>query len=118
MLFAGRPELVLPPAPETRQLRILRWLTALTVSATVVLSIGLFALAAIHGEPYLQLLPALCLPVLASFAVLQLYFHRQRCENEAYWSPARIRQQLPHIWTLYCAGSGTWVRPSDRRHAP
>lgn len=117
MLFEGRPELVLPPAPETRPLRILRWLTALTVSATVVLSIGLFALAAIHGEPYLQLLPALCLPILASFAVLQFYFHRQRCEDEAYWSPARIRRQLPHVWLLYCAGNGSLVRRFDRRRA-
>lgn len=117
MLFEGRPELALPPAPETRQLRIVRWVTAFIVSATFVLSIGLFVLAAICGEPYLQLLPALCLPVLASFAVLQFYLHRQRCEDEAYWSPARIRQQLPHVWLLYCAGNGTLVRPFDRRRA-
>jgi hypothetical protein len=105
MFFAGRPELALPPAPDTRVLALLRWMTAFLASATTVFSLGLGALIALEGQPWLAFMPLLLVPLLLVAGLFALFCDIRDRNEKHYWTPDRLRQLHPALWQLYCAGN-------------
>lgn len=119
MLFAGRPELPLPSAPDTRSVDALRWIIVCLVS-TIITQAILFV-SVVGSEPRLfqsvsPLIPIIVLPVLLLVVVLVFYCNARDRAERSYWTPERLREQYPALWHLYCAGNR--VTPDPASSAP
>lgn len=107
MLYHGRPELPLPPAPDTPVLLLSRTLLAATGSALFTFTAGTLGLSAMTPDSLMAYLPAALFGLYlwsAGFGVwLSLRLHHER----RYWTAARVQRLCPAIWCLYCAGNGS-----------
>lgn len=103
MLYAGRPELPLPPAPDTLGLQLYRVLLAGSGSALATLAIGLALLWLSEPESYRNFLIFAAVPVYVWFIALGLYLSLRQFHEERYWTPERVARQCPAIWRLYDA---------------
>jgi hypothetical protein len=119
MMFAGRPELVLPPAPDTWTVVVLRWIKVCLVSAIVTQAI-LFV-SVVSTEPRLfysvsPLIPIIVLPVLLLGICLLFYCYALDGAERRYWTPERLRREKPALWYLYRASESAHVsrRPGSR----
>lgn len=106
MLYDGRPELPLPPAPDTPLLS--KSLACLSFSGSLagthmLLTVGFGFTIAPTALTYLPV-SMICLYIWAfAFA---LWLSLRRDHEHRYWTPARVKQACPDIWLLYCAGNG------------
>lgn len=119
MYFADRPELELPPAPDTQRLRVLR----LTAFLVWLIGTFLFAswLAALYAyDPssstllYVRFL-AIALSLAIAQALHSVYFLHREAYDKAWWTHERVRLHCPSVWYLYCAGNTLPAPPS--KHA-
>jgi hypothetical protein len=120
MYFAGRPELQLPPAPDTPRLRALR----ITAFVLWLLTTLLFALwlgtLYVYDPSSWTLLYIRLLAIALSYAIAQglhsVYFLHREAYEKGYWTPERVRQHCPSLWYLYCAGNALPAPPAGRRN--
>lgn len=108
MFFAGRPELPLPAAPETRTVAVLRWSVICLFSGMCFFVAGLAALVMIDVHAWWSLwplLPLLLFPVLVFGVLLEAYCYARDQAERHYWTPERLRRMQPALWQLYCAGN-------------
>lgn len=109
MYFTGRPELELPPAPDTQRLRVLRALSFLVWLATTLLVAWQLAEVYVYGPSSSLLLCMGLLTIAMSLIIAQglraAYFLHLLAYEEAWWTHERVRQHCPSVWYLYCAGN-------------
>jgi len=103
MFYAGLPELVLPPAPDTLWLRLCRLLLASSGSALFVLIAGLSALWLSHPESYALFLASAAALVPFWIIAASAYLSLRQLHEERYWTAERVAQRCPAIWQLYTA---------------
>ncbi len=106
MFFAGRPELKLPPAPETRLLRVLRWVVVLAALTNASLLLVTIVLNLVSHLPWLAMVPAFIIPVAFLGVAFEIYAAERRRHELAYWTAPRLEALCPSLWYLYRAANG------------
>lgn len=110
MFYHGRPELPLPPAPDTPLLS--KSFTCLVFTGSLIgthththmlLTVGFgFTIA----PAALAFLPVSMICLYIWGFAFALWLSLRRDHEDRYWTPARVKQACPDIWLLYCAGNG------------
>jgi hypothetical protein len=108
MFFAGRPELVLPPAPDTRAIIALRWLVVCLASAVCTQVIWFFGVVMTEPRLFQSVLPLasiIVLPVILLGVCLLLSCLARNSAERRYWTPERLLQKQSLWLRFYCDGN-------------